>query len=413
MLSRAVASHTRKTVLAGTHRLIAPQETVAKVADFLPVMGITRVANVTGLDRIGIPVVMVCRPNSRSISVSQGKGHDLMAAKASGIMESIESYHAERITLPLKLGSLEDLRFTHQMVDADGLPRLSDSRFTPHTPLLWIEGHDLMQDRPLWLPYEMVHLNYSLPLPSGHGCFVANSNGLASGNHGLEAICHGICEVVERDAVTLWHRLPKAAQEATRLDLASIDDPLSRALLARFEAAGVRIGLWDATSDVGIPCIVCRILQRVEPPRTSYRPSSGMGCHPCRDVALLRALTEAAQSRLTFISGARDDMPREEYDRFLTPETFALWDALLAEGPDPKSFNDLPTRNSEHFEDDLEWILTQLSSVGIRQVVAVDLTKPEFGIPVVRIVVPGLEGADGSAKFLPGARARAVDGARP
>ena len=103
-------------------------------------------------------------------------------------------------------------------------------------------------------------------------------------------------------------------------------------------------------------------------------------------------------------------MPREEYDRFLTAETFALWDTLLAESPDPKSFSDLATWTSESFEGDLEWILAQLSSVGIRQVAAVDLTKPEFGIPVIRIVIPGLEGADGSAKFVPGARARALDG---
>ncbi len=58
----------------GTHRLIAPAETVARVRRLMPVMGITRIANVTGLDCIGIPVVMVCRPNSRSLSVSQGKG---------------------------------------------------------------------------------------------------------------------------------------------------------------------------------------------------------------------------------------------------------------------------------------------------------------------------------------------------
>ena len=79
-----------------------------------------------------------------------------MAAKASGIMESIESYHAERIALPLKLGCFEDLRYTHAMIDVDGLPRLSDSIFTPFAQLLWIEGHDLQQDERLWLPYEDV-----------------------------------------------------------------------------------------------------------------------------------------------------------------------------------------------------------------------------------------------------------------
>ncbi len=71
---------TEKGFRDGTHRAVPPKDTVARVRRFLPVMGITRVANVTGLDTVGIPVVMVCRPNSRSISVSQGKGCDLDAA---------------------------------------------------------------------------------------------------------------------------------------------------------------------------------------------------------------------------------------------------------------------------------------------------------------------------------------------
>lgn len=73
------------------NRSVPPAETVARVRRFMPAFGITRIANVTGLDTIGIPVVMVCRPNSRSISVSQGKGPDLDAARASGLMESVES----------------------------------------------------------------------------------------------------------------------------------------------------------------------------------------------------------------------------------------------------------------------------------------------------------------------------------
>src|SRR5207244_5110666 len=98
---------------SGTHRTIVPEETLRKVRPLMPVMGITRIANVTGLDCIGIPVVMVCRPNSRALAVAQGKGLDLDAAKASGLMESVEAYHAERITLPLKLASQEELRYTH------------------------------------------------------------------------------------------------------------------------------------------------------------------------------------------------------------------------------------------------------------------------------------------------------------
>ena len=371
-------------------------------------MGITRVANVTGLDTIGIPVVMVCRPNSRSVSVSQGKGFDLPAAKASGVMESIESYHAERIDLPLRLGSHEDLRYTHCMIDIERLPRHSDTRFTPYTRLLWIEGRDIMGGGSLWIPFEMVHLDYTLPMPSGHGCFVATSNGLASGNHLLEAVSHAITEVVERDATTLWHLLDRDAQNRRRLDLDTVDDPCCRALLDRYKAAGVMVAVWETTSDTGIPAYLCRIIQKEGPPANTPRPATGMGCHVVRHVALMRALTEAAQSRLTFISGARDDMARDDYAHFLDRETYETWRATMVEEGPGRRFRQAPTFQAGSFEEDVDWLLNRLRSIGVTQVGVVDLTKPQFGIPVVRVVIPGLEGIDHSPRFVPGRRAQSI-----
>ena len=92
---------TTKAYLRGTHRQRPPAETVARVRQLMPVMGITRVANVTGLDFVGVPVVMVTRPNSRSLAVSQGKGLDLDTAKASGLdgvrrVISCGTHHAAR-----------------------------------------------------------------------------------------------------------------------------------------------------------------------------------------------------------------------------------------------------------------------------------------------------------------------------
>lgn len=404
-VSDAVKAHT-----VGTHRIMAPEQTLARVAPFLPIMGITRVANVTGLDAVGIPVVMVTRPNSRSISVSQGKGVTLAAAKASGVMESIESYHAERITLPLKFASFEELRWTHPVVDVDRLPRLSTGSFNPHSPILWIEGQDLLNGGPKWVPFEMVHLNFTVPMAPGHGAFLAGSNGLASGNHKVEAISHAVTELVERDATTLWRLQDPVAQAATRIDLDSIDDPVCRSLIDRFEAAGVAIGVWETTSDVGLPAFLCRIVEREELPQHSIRPASGMGCHVAREIALSRALTEAAQSRLTFIAGARDDMPRAEYERHLDPAHHARWKATIIEGVGRRSFRDCLTSTAPTIEADLAHQLERLRAVGIEEAVAIDLTKPEFGIPVVRVVVPGLEGADESPDYLLGERGLRVLG---
>lgn len=406
-VSDAVKAHT-----VGTHRVMAPEQTLARVAPFLPIMGITRVANVTGLDAIGIPVVMVTRPNSRSISVSQGKGVTLAAAKASGVMESIESYHAERITLPLKFASFEELRWTHPVVDVDRLPRLSTGSFNPNSPILWIEGQDLLNGGPKWVPFEMVHLNFTVPMAPGHGAFLAGSNGLASGNHKVEAISHAVTELVERDATTLWRLQDPAVQAATRIDLDSIDDPVCRSLIDRFEAAGVAIGVWETTSDVGLPAFLCRIVEREELPQHSIRPATGMGCHVAREIALSRALTEAAQSRLTFIAGARDDMPRAEYERHLDPSHHARWKAMIVEGTGRRSFHRCPTGTAPTIEADLAHQLDRLRAVGIEEAVAVDLTKPEFGIPVVRVVVPGLEGADESPNYLLGERGLRVLGSQ-
>ncbi|MCW2243857.1 YcaO-like family protein [Azospirillum canadense] len=400
---QAVKVHT-----TGTHRIVAPEQTLARVAPFLPVMGITRVANVTGLDTVGIPVVMVTRPNSRSVSVAQGKGVTLAAAKASGVMESVESYHAERITLPLKYGSYEELRWSHPIVDVHRLPRLDSGGFTPHTPMLWLEGTDLLGGGPKWVPFEMVHLNFTLPLPPGSGSFVAGSNGLASGNSLAEAIGHAITELVERDGATLWRLRGLEAQEATRIDPATVNDPVCASLLDRFDAAGVDVGLWEITSDIGLPAFLCRIVTREDAPQQSIRPALGMGCHAAREVALSRALTEAAQSRLTFIAGARDDMPRAEYERHLDPVQHERWKTRITGGTGVRDFATVPTFSGRTIEDDLAHQLDRLRAVGIEEVVAVDLTKPEFGIPVARVVIPGLEGIDESPDYLLGARARAV-----
>src|ERR1051326_6617161 len=118
---------TLKVLRRGTHRSASLNDTIKRVLPLAPVMGITRVANVTGLDKVGIPVVMVSRPNSRSVTVSQGKGIDLASAKASGLMEAAELYHAETATLPLRLASYEELRFKHKVVEIEDLPWVAGS----------------------------------------------------------------------------------------------------------------------------------------------------------------------------------------------------------------------------------------------------------------------------------------------
>jgi YcaO-like protein with predicted kinase domain len=397
----------------GTHRTVAPRETLERARPHLDRMGITRVANITGLDTLGIPVVAVCRPNSRSLAVSQGKGLDLDAARASGVMESIESYHAEHVALPLRLGSYRELREAGPVVDVASLPRLSVSTFHDGARLLWIQGVDLLRGERSWLPYEIVHTDYTLPLPPGSGSFMMSSNGLSSGNHFLEAVSHGICEIVERDATTLWTLSGEQVKRSTRLDLGTVGDLSCRLVLERFERAGALPVVWETTTDVGIPSFLCALLERSPAPLRPLPVSSGMGCHPAREVALLRALTEAAQTRLTLISGSRDDAGRSTYQKTLDVDaarSLRTWAMTTEPG---RRFPDVPTSAGATLDDDVAWELDRLRGAGFSEVVAVDLTKAEIGIPVVRIVIPGLESMHDVPGFVPGQRARARMEAEP
>jgi len=293
------------------------------------------------------------------------------------------------------------------VVDVNELPRTSASRFHPNLRLLWCEGRDLFSEETVLVPYEMVHTCFTTPLPNGHGCFMASSNGLASGNDAMEAISHGICEVVERDAATLSKFCSEQAQDAMRLDLATIDDALCLEIIRKFERAGLAVAVWDITSDIGIATFACSIVPREE--GTMWHPSAdtGHGCHPDRRVALLRALTEAAQTRLTLIAGLRDDFGRETYEQLLDPEVAkTIRQQTLASTP-TRRFEDVPHRDGETIEDDVEWELTCLTKVGVSRVMAVDLTKTEFELPVFRVIVPGLEGVL-ERGYVPGRRARSI-----
>jgi YcaO-like protein with predicted kinase domain len=398
----AIAKNFRR----GTHRSVDPRETLDRVRPHLAAMGITRIANIAGLDRIGVPVVLACRPNSRSLSVSQGKGATLDAAKASAVMESIELYHAEQISKPLRLASYKEMRKTERVADVAELPQAKDGNFDEYRRLLWIEGYDLLQHENVWVPYEMVSTDFTLPFPEGYGCFPPNSNGLASGNNLLEAVSHGVCEVVERDAITLWTLRSAAERVATELDLGTVNDDVCRELLDKFADAKIGVRAWDVTSDVGLACFRCGIAESDQDPLHFGYSGRGFGCHPSRSVALARALTEAAQGRLTYIAGSRDDVSRAGYERMRNLS--ARPNSPEPHGAQNRDYRAVPDWDCPTLADDLEQELGSLAACGIRRVIVLDLTREEFQIPVAKVVIPGLEGVIFETDYAPGARAAQV-----
>jgi ribosomal protein S12 methylthiotransferase accessory factor len=156
--------------------------------------------------------------------------------------------------------------------------------------------------------------------------------------------------------------------------------------------------MWNITGNAGIAAFHCLIAERhVDAHRRMYA-AEGAGCHPVRHIAFLRALTEAAQSRLTAISGARDDMPRTDYERWRQPGNLAAHsDVAGRKGSQP--FSEVPSYESDSFESDIAFELERVRGAGFDRVIAIDLSLPEFGLAVVRVVIPGMQAETSSIRI--------------
>ena len=161
------------------------------------------------------------------------------------------------------------------------------------------------------------------------------------------------------------------------------------------------------TSDIGLPAYICLA---IGDDNDWADPEFGAGCHPAKEVALARALAEAAQARVTFIAGSRDDIGLSEYHPRQRAQRHTQGLAQLQNHRPEKQFEQSISYDFETIEEDFEACLSQLKTIGIQQVIAIDLSKPEFGLSVVKVVIPGLEGAYGHwhSSYNPGPRAKAM-----
>ena len=384
------------TPVAKAHGGDSAGQVLDRLRPALAAAGVTRIAVLTGLDTLGVPVAAAIRPNSRSIAVHQGKGATLDAAKLGAVMEGFECASAERIDLPLALGAADEMAERGAVLDLAGLPRARGGADPAGRRLLWVEGEDLLAGGRVWVPREVVSADWTLPPVPGERCFQASTNGLGAGLTVEAATLHAVHEVIERDAVAVWRARPAASRAATAVDAGSVDGLASRALLDRLAGRGATVTIWDATSDIGVPTFLVLLADAAG----RLQPELGAACHADPDSALFRALTEAAQSRLTVISGARDDFSDADYamdrDGGSLPaarpgQPFAATQGIAGAG--------------------LADLLRALAGAGIRQVARVDLSRPELApARVVRVVVPGLEGGhtDPGGEYVPGPRARAA-----
>lgn len=392
-----------KNFWSGTQRIVSPEETIARVRPHYARLGLTRLANITGLDRIGIPTILSVRPNSPFLSVDAGKGFTVAAATASAVMECVERYHGETTPLAEWRASYASVVREHAVMPLADLPLARSAHFTSSLPISWALGWDLMQQREVAAPTMMVRLDRSRMLERQPVPFQTGSNGLAAGNDFLEALDGGLLELVERDAVTC-HRMAwdRARIDVPRVRLETVEHPAARELLERFERADVGVVLFDCTVDTGVPTYMAYVYDRVLRHIGIYR---GYGAHLEPGIAMVRALTEAVQARLIFIAGSRDDFFRHDYLKLKQGDDAASIRYLesVPANVDARERQSLATPS---FEGDVHLILDRLRQVGIEHVIVYDLTQPGFDVAAVRVLVPGLEGYVFDY-YTPGRRARA------
>lgn len=409
----------------GVVRVVPPSETIARVLPLCEKIGVTRVADLTGLDRTGIPTFAAVRPREagRGISYHNGKGLTGSDAKAGALMEALERHTAERRDLPFICGTLDDVRAYGPAVDPEKIVEPLIRDYDSSTKLEWVAGYDLMSNQPTFVPLNVVVCPYT-PADSAEKVYRSHGNGLASGNTLEEAICHGICEVVERDALALAQTIALLAPAVTQLCLGGETEaspnrqpvpaeggrrvaldtlpPVARGLVRKMERAGLRVRLRDISAPIGVATLECTCIEeRLDGRRLIH---GGSGSHPDARVAVTRALTEAAQSRVAHIQGGREDIAD------IVQENQPSQPIDVVDDGNSYSFTTIPTVENANIDDDIEYLLGRLSAADFDQVIFVDLTQEELGVPVVRALIP--EAETWSLFFSHGARARLGDRAK-
>ena len=383
-----------------SERVRPAAETVALVRRDFARFGITRLGRITGLDTIGIPVWFATRPAAYTLAVTQGKGLDDASAQASAVMEAMEIATAERPSVELREASATELAAGGERFDLlPSLLRRGGSLPREDETLPWAEGFDLVSGEPIRVLAEAVMLDYRPERPKRR--WWQSTDGLASGNLMWEAVLHGLLERIERDASTLWTYRTEAQVRARCLHPEAFGDAAVLRLAEQVADAGLHLRLFDITTDIGLPAVFATISPRPDGREAHWRHfdiASGRGCHPSASRAAIRAITEAAQSRLTIIAGARDDFDPALYAAPLKPDLLVYPHAEPKDGAAPSPGVASDPRGL------LPAIFARLGGAGVGRVIVVPLSGAHERMPVVKVLVPELENPPGERRQQRGRR---------
>lgn len=398
-------------------------------------IGVTRVCDITYLDRLYIPNYSVILPGTEdTIWVYGGKGITKTNAKVSALMESIERYCSlSKTSFKSSIqGNYSELSKSYNKVlHPDEVVEPVVANYNEKLNLDYIPGFDLINNEQVLVPAQLVFSRFSAKPPCVDVFSYSHTNGLASGNVIEEAICQALCEVIERDAISIADlcasSLPYSILQKLTSSLRSlgyydsqfskkqdnfVDDaslfsdvnvseiaenfgPL-KYLTERFARAGIPLLIKNITQrDIGIPTFAASSVEWITNDYGYF--AIGYGTHLDAKIALIRAITELSQTRAVNIQGARDDFKRvqyEESDKIYNRKWQFMNTIKLHFNKDENKtmmFKEIDSYIFDDILDDVKFILKRLKKAGLRRAIIINLTEPNLGIPVVRALVPGLE----------------------
>lgn len=273
------------TYFEGTHRVIAPSETIEINEEKLKTAGITRIADITDLDRIGLPIYTAIRPTAEdgAVSIYGGKGITKDHAKASAMMEGFERYSAEMQESDETItADLNEISEYGSYIDPKSLnlPKEIEKKDISGFNIEWSKSKDIISGKEYYIPTNAIFHPYTADNEINK-LFKSNTNGLASGNILEEAILHGMLEVIERDA---WSIFELTHKNYAQIDTESIESELIRDIIDKFESNGIEIKLMDFTADIKIPTIAASADDTIT--RDAGLLTLGMGTHLDPEVAV-------------------------------------------------------------------------------------------------------------------------------
>jgi ribosomal protein S12 methylthiotransferase accessory factor len=359
---------------AGESLLIA--ERVARAC------GTTRLADITGLDRLGIPVWQAVRPWSRSVSVHQGKGLDPGLARLGACMEAIECHCGEQWAGETMVAEYAQLPAAERLPAADDCAAVRG--VAPPEPIAWTPAERIGAPGRLWAPAAAVSLDACAPRPSW---VEWGSNGQGAGFDLDVASCKALFELIERDAYYSWLAVSFVDRGRDGLALASIEFDWFRALIEHLRGLDVGLRLFAPPAIVPVPVVVAELVD-LGPEAVNLPFARGICAHADGEVALEGAIVEAAQSRLAEIAGARDDLalPRPAAPRHGAGVALPLPRSVRLHDFHRRFFAPAPPSASAAFGQ----AVAALRRAGYPLIGRVQLSPAGCPVTVVRMFVPGL-----------------------